>query len=301
MTLSYWERPIEATGKEALKFSLKKIKPLFHLHVIMLFFGLLIGVLTTHSSWSAYIAKLVITIPLLQTWFPKWYQALNSVDWYLSVTLFLYFAFPFLLMFLQKKELDTKKSLLLIAWVYFLQLIIGALVGYFFSSFTQWITYCFPIYRLGDFFIGCILGNLYRKNGTATIKRPVATIVELSIVLIIFASWFAARTVLKEYNWLTYTCLFVPSSACLIFFFAKEEGWLSKAIINRITLYFAGLSAYFFLIHRQVLYYVDCGIRYCFSIKVNRWVLAIIAFPITLLAVKIYLLLQEKFYTKSLK
>ena len=114
------------------------------------------------------------------------------------------------------------------------------------------------------------------------------------IVLAIAALWVLNITWLKAYDWFTYTCLYIPTSACLIYFFAKEEGRISGMITNRATLYFAGLSAAFFLIHRQVLYFAALGLNACFSETVNGWVVAIVAFPITLLAVKLYMVLRKK-------
>lgn len=60
LTLSYRERPIEASGKDAIRFSAAKIKPLFPLHGIMLLFGLLREILTSHNPWYKYVVELLI-------------------------------------------------------------------------------------------------------------------------------------------------------------------------------------------------------------------------------------------------
>lgn len=299
MTLSYWERPIKPTVEDAVAFSLRKIKRLFALHVIMLLCGLLREVLTTENSWPDYAVKLLLTIPLLQTWTPKHYQALNSVDWYLSATLFLYAAFPFLLAFLRRKRLGAKPALLWMFAVFCVQLLVGAAVGRFLPEHTKWLTYCLPLYRLGDFFVGCLLGSLFRSRGEARLSKAAATAQEGAIVLAIVLSCFAYQTVLKPYDWFTYTALFLPTSAGLIYVFAREEGLFSKLLVNRYTLAFAALSAYFFLIHRQLLYFVALGFERLFGIDLNPWLLAVVAFPITLLLVKSYAAVHEKLGRKA--
>ena len=299
MTYSYWERAPVADAVNAAKFSVKKIKPLFLLHIIMLLLGLIREVIMNPVLWRRDLTYLMIAVPLLQSWFPTAYQALNSVDWYLSVTLFLYFVFPFILSFLKKQQYSCNHSVFPVVGVIFLQFLIGAAVGSIFPRFIKWITYCFPIYRLGDFFIGSILGYLFKNRRESEESCGRATFVEVSIALASVVSWYLARTVLKEYKWVTYTCLYVPSSACLIYVFAKEEGILSRIITNKITLSFASLSAYFFLIHRQVLFWIDDAAGFLFNKSMNGWVLAIIAFPFAYYCMKLYLYIERRWISQK--
>ena len=101
----------------------------------------------------------------------------------------------------------------------------------------------------------------------------------------------------ESLQWFTYTCLFLPFSAGLIIIFAKGDGCISRIITNRLTLFLAGISSYFFLIHRQMLYYVETGINKLFHIEINTYltlaIFLIISFVLTLLAVAIYKMIEK--------
>ena len=109
MTYSYWNREPDRSLKGMALFAVHKIKKLYPLHLIMLFWGVVFSYLK-HGSVKGSFFKLLVSIPLIQTWFPKNYQAINNVAWYLSVCLFLYFMFPCLLPVVKKNELQDKNT-----------------------------------------------------------------------------------------------------------------------------------------------------------------------------------------------
>ena len=308
LTISYWDRPVETTLKSAVGFSVKKIKPLFCLHVIMLLVGLAKELITPEQSALTYLYELAITVPLIQTLFPVGYQAFNSVDWYLSATMILYCIFPFLLRFLRKQNNGIGKNILMMICVYLLMLAAGACVGIFLPQYTTWITKDFPFYRLGDFFIGCVLGKIYKERGSAASESEsrtngflLATVLEISAVIGICVSSVLCFTVFNDVRWFTNACLFIPSSAWLIHCMAREKGAVSKIITNPVTIYMGGISVYFYLIHRQTLLYIYFGLQRLFSIQINKWLLVIIAFPVTLMLVHIYLFLEKKIKNRFLR
>lgn len=306
LVYSYWDRPMNnPTIKEAMTFSWKKIIKLFPLHIIMLFVGLIRELLQQQDTIINYIIKLGLTIPLLQTWSPVGYQALNSVDWYLSVTIFLYFTFPFILHVLKKKAPNKKEVLVIISTIYFVQIIIGALFYYLFPNVgIKWIVYCFPLYRLGDFSIGCLLGYLFTITpDKISLLKKNSSMAEWIIVLLTILSWVIFYFTNETLEWFTYTCLFLPFTAGLIVIFAKGKGIVSKVITNRITLSLAGISSSFFLIHRQMLYYVQSGLKQLFHIEINTRLNLVlflaISFALTLLAVAIYRTIEKKIPKKT--
>ena len=113
------------------------------------------------------VVKFVLNILLVQAWVPRgeMYFSLNGVAWYLSVCTFLYFMFPVILK--RIKGFKQKWSAIAgIAWILMLQVVISFGVDHItlpeiIDNFPKWATYILPIYRLGDFVIGCCLGYLY--------------------------------------------------------------------------------------------------------------------------------------------
>ncbi len=297
MTLAYWNRPVDTNIKSAVSFSVKKIYPLFWLHVFMLFLGLVREILTTHQSILSYIYKLAITIPLLQSLSPYGYQAFNSVDWYLSTTMILYCIFPFILRYLKKKQRSTSRLLILIMGIFMVMLVIKWLVGRYLPDYARWLLKDFPFYRLGDFFIGCILGTIFinRKEQEKAQSRSylVSTLWEIAAVLSVLVTVYCALTYLIDYKWALYGCLFIPSSAFLLYCFACEGGLISRIIVNPVTMYISKISAVFYLVHRLILLYTELGIKHIFHIELNGWILAAVTLPITILFIELYLRLTN--------
>ncbi|MBR3108913.1 MAG: acyltransferase [Clostridia bacterium] len=307
LVYSYWERPVEPTIKAAAEFSKNKILKLFPVHVIMLILGLIREFLILKSySIKRAIFKLALTVPLLETWHPTEFQALNSVDWYLSVTLFLYFVFPFLLHTIKKLMPGKNKVFIIVSFIYLIQILIGAFFNHFLHYFLpnvniKWIVYCLPLYRLGDFTIGCLIGYLFTTmpDSISLWKKKNTSLAECIFVIFTILSWAMYYYSDKSMEWFTYACLFLPFSVSLIAVFAKGQGIVSRLITNRITLLFAGISSYFFLIHRQILHYVGLGAKNLFHIKLETPLLLIIGFALTLFMIALYRMLEKKLQKRN--
>jgi peptidoglycan/LPS O-acetylase OafA/YrhL len=185
MTYSYWNRPPQKTLKGMVIFALRKEKKLYLLHLIMLFFGCVYLILG-HKSVSEIIKGLIITVPLMQTWSPIGYQAINTVAWYLSVSLFLYFVFPAILPIIKNRNAPDR--IVMMVAIYFLQLIIGYCIARFTHVDVKWITYCHPLYRVGDFVIGGLMASFYINQSKS--KRPstaYGSFLEISAIFSIFS------------------------------------------------------------------------------------------------------------------
>jgi peptidoglycan/LPS O-acetylase OafA/YrhL len=89
----------------------------------MLFFGAVYLMLQGETIIGV-LKRLAITIPLIQTWLPVGYQAINSVAWYLSVCVFLYFCFPCLLKHIKEMTKTWIPSVAIVI-IFLLQLLVG--------------------------------------------------------------------------------------------------------------------------------------------------------------------------------
>lgn len=97
MYYKYNDKELKCGILKNLLFSIRKIRKLYFLHIITMIFALLI------DKFS--IREIVLNILLVQTWVPDTRVAfsLNSVAWYLSVSFFLYFLFPYILCYIRNK------------------------------------------------------------------------------------------------------------------------------------------------------------------------------------------------------
>lgn len=101
MVYSYYNKPLNTSFKSCLAFSLKKIKKLYPLHILMMLTALVFVAHSLILDYSVkrvilYLGQTVLNVLLLQTWVPSEsvYFSLNGVAWYLSVCLFIYACFP---------------------------------------------------------------------------------------------------------------------------------------------------------------------------------------------------------------
>ena len=254
MTYSYWDRPPQKAWKASAAFACKKIRKLYPLHLVMLFAGA-IYLLLCHTGISVILKRLLLTIPLVQTWIPKEYQAINTVAWYLSVSLFLYFMFPHLLSWIKSGK--TGMAVVKMIAIYLAQIIIGYCVFRFTEIDIKWVTYCHPIYRLGDFAIGGFLAAIYRNSfqKRAPVSKVMCSILELAAILVNLFTCVYFAYAPEHTTWATFTVLFIPSSILLIYAFSFDNGMISRLLKNRIVYWLADISPYAFLIHRLVISY----------------------------------------------
>lgn len=296
MTYSYWNRPPKTRLKDALAFSFKKIKKLYPLHLLMLLIGA-VYLFLHHDPLTLILAQLSVTVPLIQTWLPIFYQSVNSVSWYLSVCIFLYFCFPCLLVQI-KKERSRILSLLMITAIILAQLAIGFFVFHFTDIDIKWITYCHPLFRLGDFTVGSILASIYLKRtpkeGSAQIPRQLYSAMEIAVLIINISVCVTHWTLSQDAKWFSYTSLFLPSTALLIYVFSLNKGILSQLLANRFVLWLAKISPYTYLIHKLLMYYFRDFCTYVLHDEEVSHILAImVPFGLTILATYAYLALER--------
>lgn len=301
MTYSYWDRaaaPENPTWKSALRFSMKKIRPLYPLHLIMLAVALipyyLIPAILSHSrrEMLKVAAKLVITIPLIQTWFPVGYEAINTVAWYLSATLFFYAVFPWILRFL-KRDFGRGKMLGMILLTYSVQISFAFVTQYLpLLNKSHWSCYILPLFRLGDFFIGCCLGYCFLTRGSKRLNTACASAFEIICLLLGLAGMVCLARM--DADWFMLTLVFVPSSAGIVYLLARSEGILSKVLSMKGFQAAAVFTPYAFLIHRQVLHYIEDGYMLLTGKEINAWLFIFVSMVLTLAFSKLYMLAAEK-------
>ena len=103
---------------------------------------------------------------------------------------------------------------------------------------------------------------------------------------------------LQPRTWWTYTVIFTISTCMIVWLFAKNEGYLSKCLVNRVTLYLGNVSSYTFLIHMVVFRYIEaiCNMvfdsEFCFY-NVG-WIKMILGFIFTLGTTQVWLRIIQK-------
>lgn len=254
--------------KNRAKFSWSRISKLYPLHIITMCFAVVLEMAVrihgglTFSGVVGVVAKIFLNVTLTQTWIPhkSINFSLNGVAWFLSVALFLYFMFPPICMWI--KNACKRHYLLLmisigilivevmvcIPWI----IIVGAD-----NPIYIWFMYCFPVFRMGDFFIGCSLAKYYLSGGFGNHKQSIvlSSAIEsmaliATIAVLIFRDLETSNVlVLAIKNW---TTIYILLAVLWIILFAENKGVITYILSNRVTIFIGNISAYLFLIHYVV-------------------------------------------------
>lgn len=268
MYYSYCEKSLDTSIKNSVRFSFSKINKLYSLHILMLLasFAVLINSFIKNFTIKSLIleaSKFITQIFLVQSWVPNigFNFSFNSVAWYLSVCCFLYACFPSVLK--KIKKFSTKVCAIFMFLIFGIQILVGAFLK--FSAIwidsayvlAQWVTYIFPVARLGDFIIGCCLGKIF-LNHDFNIGKLTATFLEaLSFLMFIAAEYiFASEKGILGTVYFKYTVIFTPISVLLVFLFAINKGYISRCLTCKPLIFLGDISAYTFLIHQIVIRYI---------------------------------------------
>lgn len=285
MTHTYGDRDFDVSIKKNFYFSIKKIKKIYPLHIFTMICAVVLalkemvynGLLT--RSLITLVGEIFLNVTLLQTWVPhsSFNISLNGVAWYLSVTMFLYFMFPYILRWIKNKP--QKKLSIMGVVILATQIITCIPFTYFWGGKNSpppiyiWFMYCFPVFRLGDFFVGCCLGSLYTKKENRddllvrySIYELLATALTVGVHLLERQS-SQSVILLAFQNW---TTLYIPVAAIWIYLFADNGGIITKLFNNRFLVYLGDISSYNFLIHYVIIRYTSNLCKY-FDVNVHGW------------------------------
>jgi len=202
-----------------------RIYPLYILALIILITFLLL------TKQIIDLRALFLQIILLQAWFPNFSVALNIPSWSLSVEMFFYVIFPFLLIGLRK----IKKDWLLIIIGLLFWFISFSLYYYGLnnspintSSYFHHLFNYNPLLHLNSFILGIISGLIFKR-----FKKPLSVSKSLILILaplvIIFILVISHHPILHYYN----NGLLAPLFAVFLIGLASDKTWLTKLLSSR--------------------------------------------------------------------
>ena len=270
LTTRHYDDILPGTLRERADFTWNHIKRIYPLHLItMVLYAVLRLIILAVSGLTVRIiletvGLMALNVTLLQSWYPHHLinVSLNGVAWFLSTSVFLYFMFPSVLKWAKRLRPGAKFiAMLLIPAVQILLCVPFKMAGAD-ENLYNWFSYCFPVFRLGDFFAGCCLGSLCAekapntKDGKITVR---GTALELLALALTIAGMIIPR---RLHAAAPYTACFNKTSLCIIpallwvYTFSERKGLLSRLLSNPLLVGIGNISAYAFLIHYLVTQYV---------------------------------------------
>jgi peptidoglycan/LPS O-acetylase OafA/YrhL len=280
LTYGYKERFL--SGAVAKKyFYISRLARIYPLH----FLTLLLAFPLWYSFFAEHVQKALVflgcNLLLMQSFIPmqQCYYFLNEPAWALSNEIFFYGCFPLLISTVTRMSLKCISGLVLL-----LALCVGLLAVWLHNH--TWLFYINPLFRIYDFFVGIVLANIFlnTKDLFAKIGNGWFTCIEVFAVGM-FASFFAVHRYVPEN--LRSDLYYVLPIAFIIFVFAFERGFFSKAIASKGFVLLGRLSFAFYMLHLTVMHYVG---RYIGGI----YAVAIGSFFITLmLSIPVYFFYEQ--------
>lgn len=108
---------------------------------------------------------LLLSVPLVQSWFPTYSTAFNFPSWSLAVEMFFYITFPMLLFVIKKSKVSPKKLFIIaITFWLFTQLVLINLFNSENSLVIKQLVNYFPPSHLCSFVLGISVGLIYTEN-----------------------------------------------------------------------------------------------------------------------------------------
>ncbi len=186
----------------------------------------------------------IFTFTLLQAWIPKgeYHFALNSVSWSLSVELFFYIAFPFVLPLLTRLTLNTRRIVMVACVVVPLLIALGLRPHPADNSY--WFMYVFPPVRMLEFVAGILLALEVRDRTWPRVNVLLAVAVALG-------GYVAAGYVPEPLMW---TATAIAPFIILIGAVAQSDITKPLSFLHLRPLVWLGEASYaFYLVHLTVL------------------------------------------------
>lgn len=254
------------TPKSCVKFSYNKITKLYPLYFAMLLIplaGQVYGAINGLTTWGKVFGKLAADALLLQSWIPinEYYFSLNFPAWFLSTLGFLYLVLPCILRGI--KKLHSNSAALAAAFaIWAMQLFVGWAGENLYVKFASpsdsmrndficWFTYVFPVFRLADFSVGGLLAFIFLNKDDGEYSKIAWTIAEAgAIILTALLQACTDHGVIP----FTYTVIFIPACAALVYTFAVNRGYISSFFTNKVVKYISNISSEIFLTHAVVIF-----------------------------------------------
>lgn len=280
--------------KKNTKSALGRIKRLYPLHLMTLVgaLPLVIGKnivfndITKESILIIFVRLLLSTL-LLDQWVIG-IQAINVVEWYLSVALFVYIGFPYI----NNVSKELKKPFLMLVFSVFIRSVYIYLFDFVErdSIIYSYFTYYFPLLRCLDTFIGMLICDTimsYKAVNTNNKKSFLFGMANMGIVVfvaIIYILWLINGKVQLEIDSF-YISIVELLMAVLVVVIFSSGIWILPIFNNYFIKRIGDLSAYAFLIHYMLFMWIDavkivlridCGIVISVIIAIFVFVITII-------------------------
>lgn len=288
----------ECNFRNNVWYSYNKINKLYLLHIIcmlMFILPLLVSdILKGTSIICSNVINMILNITLIQSWCPSIpiSQSLNGVAWYLSLCTFLYAMYPLIHNIIRR--LNMKKKYIILGLLFILMVLLRIITINFEGldgTGSDWFCYVFPGYRLLDFSMACIIGNILKeKNGEIKLNKIHFTVFEIMcIVLSIMLCIIQNRLITSSFGKIVLTSAIIdfPLSIMMVVLMYYGNGFVSILLNNNVIVKIGNMSPYLFLTHYVLIIYAKKMVSLIIQ-KENRLYVAVVTLVISIIMAWLY-------------
>ena len=247
----------------------KRLLTLYPIHIVSFLLTVLLGwpviLKTPFSITISHVLLLHAFIPI-----SDYVRSYNGVSWCLSIFLFLYLVFPYLMSVIVRFDKHIQKYALGIAMMLFFGLFIWVYTNTFVGD-TPYVLYFSPYERLIDFLIGICIFFVVTNIETKHIHQFVWTGLELLAIGIIVAAQGYAHIVEIKY---IYDVYFILPWAIVVGVFAISKGYIAKFLSWKPLVLSGSISLEFFLLHNASLRWVYSYVNPVFPMTIWQLLLS---------------------------
>ena len=257
LTYNYHEK-FDEINKEKIKGFLKaRIARIYPVYLLTFVIAIPLSIGVILKEPLIYLVVGIINLLMLQSFIPvpSVYFSFNGPSWSISVEMFFYVLFPFLIYLVMQKVKISKKIwlLLFVCFVY----ICGLILAYYMrdSELAHWLFYILPIFRILDFIIGIIISLWFirvKQKGLIIASVRLMTYMEFTAILLLILVFYFHENVHQTLRFWGY---YQPIMILIIGVFAFQKGYISKLLSNERLIYLGEISFSFYMIHQLVIRY----------------------------------------------
>lgn len=229
---------------------------------------------------------------LVQTWSPdvEIYFSLNGLGWFLSSIALSWFLFPVILRALRRLR-GRFTHLILIAVILIVEVAAVRVLCFIDRRriYLYYLTYICPVFRLGDFLVGCLLAMefLHNKDHAAEYPLLFSVLETLAAVGAVGLIWISNHRHINHV-W-AFNLMWVFPAMVMVYLFAMGQGWISRMSRKGIIRVITQFSGYAYLIHHYIINKI-----WGTGMTTNKYIVAVLAFGISIVLSWIYDLVYRR-------
>jgi peptidoglycan/LPS O-acetylase OafA/YrhL len=288
MAIAYYS--LENKKLDKVKYFVARFARIYPMYLIALFLIVPLVINTGNNGKRA----LLLNLTLLQSWFPGYAMTFNSPSWALSVEIFFYVVFPFLLVLLAKRSSISILSAAGILWLGSQVLHVYLLNRYYqpYPSPEHDFIYYFPLLHFNAFMLGLAFGMLYKRfhqrieiGSRITFWGVLLSLAAICISIMYWqeiTAWTGVSIALTN-------GILSPLFGIFIIFLALDQSIISRILQNRVLILLGEASYAIYILQEPIsqIYYYKFAVRTNWSDAVHFYILIGLLISISLVVLKL--------------